>query len=80
MGGAWRRLRDVGQGPDRFCHARIEDRDSTTSSSSTKPARRSRSRRGTASPSRNGWPTARRRAFRFSCTRSRGRRSGSIST
>ncbi len=90
LGGARRRLRDVGQGPDRFgeavepdlprCSAPSRRTASTTSSSSTRTARRSRSRRATASPSTSGWPTPRRRACRCSCSRSRGRRSGSIST
>ena len=90
LGGARRRLRDVGKGPDRFGHAcrrRSARRSaarrptvSTTSSSSTRRARRSRSRRGTASPSSSGSPTPRRKACRSSCTRSRARRSGSTST
>ena len=58
LGGARRRLRDVGQGPDRIrsgCRAGSAERSaasrrraSTTSSSSTRTARRFRSRRATA--------------------------------
>ena len=78
---ARRRLRNGGQGPDRFGQALVADRarargasrrpGSITSSSSTRTARRSRSPRATASRSRNGWPTPARRACRSSCSRSR---------
>ena len=64
LGGARRRLRDVGQGPDRQRQAGRADlpgarraarrKASTTSCSSTRTARRSPSRRATASPSTSG--------------------------
>ncbi len=55
-------------------------RASITSCSSTTRRRRFRSRRATASRWRNGWPTPRRRASLFICSRSPRRRSGFIST
>ena len=90
LGRARRRLRDVRQGPDRLGEAVGRDRArarrrsrpkaSTTSSSSTRRARRSPSRRATASPSRNGCATRARSRSRCSCIASRRPRSGSIST
>ena len=87
---ARRRLRNGRQGSDRFGQAvrrnlprarrHCRRKDSTTSSSSTRTARRSPSRRATASPSRNGCAMPARRACRCSCIASRRRRSGSIST
>ena len=66
LGGARRRLRDGGQGPDRLgaprpatsaaSSARSSRKASTTSSFSTRRARRSPSRAATASPSRSGSP------------------------
>ena len=90
LGGARRRLRDGRQGPDRIrssCRAKSAARSaarrrkaSTTSSSSTRTARRFPSRRATASPSTNGCAMPARKACRCSCTASRRRPSGSIST
>jgi hypothetical protein len=90
LGRARHRLRDGRQGPDRLGQAVGRDRArarraaarkaSTTSSSSTRRGRRSPSRRATASPSRNGCATPARSRCRCSCIRTRGRRSGSIST
>ena len=64
LGGARRRLRDVRQGPDRFRHARVEDLQGARRHAARRlqlralprreAARRFRSRRATASPSRSG--------------------------
>ena len=90
LGRARRRLRDGRQGSDQFGEAvraksaarsaACRRKDSITSSFSTRTARRSRSRRATASPSTSGCATPARRACRCSCIASRRRRSGSIST
>ncbi len=87
---ARRRLRDVGQGPDRqrppvqphLPHPRraAAGGASPTNCSSTSTARRSASRRATACRSRNGCATPRRNPSASSCTTRRSAPSGCIST
>ena len=79
---ARRRLRDVRQGSDPLGRARAQDLPHPRRPAAgglqlralprRARARRSRSPRATASASRSGWATRRRRAWRCSCIRSRG--------
>ena len=87
---ARRRLRDVGQGPDRLraavraasavSSAARRRKASPMNCSSTSTRRRSASRRATACRSRSGCATRRRRACRSSCSTRRSAPSGCIST